>query len=64
MAVTAGTLVFVSVEYTRTGRYGTRHQTESHSNTALSRAIPTGRPTDTRCDGRPESTAVSGGKHS
>jgi len=30
MAVTAGTLVFVSVEFVRTARYRTRRQTESH----------------------------------
>jgi hypothetical protein len=30
MALPAGTLVFVSVECTRTGRYRTLHQTESH----------------------------------
>ncbi|MEZ2307148.1 hypothetical protein AB6809_10990 [Paraburkholderia sp. RCC_158] len=30
MAVTAGTLVFISVEFVRTARYRTRRQTESH----------------------------------
>lgn len=30
MTVTAGKLTFLSVEYVRTARYRTRHQTESH----------------------------------
>ncbi|MFM0140402.1 hypothetical protein [Caballeronia grimmiae] len=30
MTVTAGKLIFLSVEYVRTARYRTRHQTESH----------------------------------